>query len=288
MISMTGYGHSEFQNEKISCSLEIKSYNNRYLDIILNLPHYLGPLEGDIRDRIAQTLKRGRVEVYLKIREKEENLNLLVDQSAALAYRDRLVELQQTLGLEKGPELSQIIAQEGVLKVEKLRDPEEFRTYVHDLLTEALAQLQKSREGEGAHTHEDIRGQVDLLQQFRDRVQDLAPEVEKEVTRNLKDRFNEIMGDQVEESRILTEVASYLVRYDINEELSRLSAHLISFREWMDSDQPVGKKLDFLCQEMNREINTIGSKSPQVEVHRIVVDAKDAMEKIREQLRNVE
>ena len=288
MISMTGYGHSEIQDERWICSLEIKCYNNRYLDLILNLPHYLGGLEQPVRERISRVLLRGRVEVFLKIREKEEPLALMVDRSAAHAYYDQLRELQKELGLEKGPELGHIIAQEGVLKAEKLRDPEQYRRVVEQLLDQALDQVQAARRTEGAHTLRDIESQLAVMEDFRSRVSELAPRVEGEIRKTLKEKFREVLGDEAEESRLLTETASYLVRYDINEELSRLQAHLERFRELMGSGGPVGKKLDFLCQEMNREVNTIGSKTPQIEVQRLVVDAKDSMEKIREQLRNVE
>jgi len=288
MISMTGYGYSEFQDEKRSCSLEIKTYNNRYLDTIINMPGYLGPLESYIRESLSKVLRRGRVEFFLKIREKEENLNLLVDQAAAENYKSSLQKLADSLDLSDGVSLSHILSMDGVVKVEKIRDVESFRPLISELLDTVLAQLTESRQREGAHTRQDILKHLDTVKEFHQRVEELAPKVEAEVTAQLKNKFTEIMGDAAEESRILAEVAAYLVRYDINEEISRLAAHLSSFDHLCQSSDPLGKKLDFLCQEMNREINTIGSKSPQVEVHRLVVDAKDAMEKIREQLRNVE
>lgn len=288
MISMTGYGQSQYQDDKINCSLEIKSYNNRYLDLVLNIPNYLGALEQDIRDVLSKVIQRGRVEIYLKIREKEEDLTLIIDQGAAMEYYSQLTSLAEQLKLEECPSLSQLLSMEGVVKVDKQRDPEKYRELLRTLLDKALEELQEARVREGLHTKEDIQEQLDHILHFRDRVKELAPQVEAQIHQQLNDKFQQVMGDSVEESRILTEVASYLVRYDINEEISRLSAHLASFKELMDQDISLGKKLDFLCQEMNREINTIGSKSPQVEVHRLVVDAKDSMEKIREQLRNVQ
>lgn len=288
MISMTGYGISQYQDEKKTCSLEIKSYNNRYLDLVLNMPQYLGPIEKEIRDRIGKTLKRGRVEVYLKIREKEEDLTLWIDQAAAREYKERLTELQNALEMDEALKLDQILSMEGVMKVEKVRDPQAMKPLIFQMLDDALEQLQQSRIAEGAHTKGDITENIAVIENFRACSAELAPQVEAEVKQNLLDKFQEVVGDQVEESRVLSEVAAYLVRYDINEELSRLKAHLISFNEMLALEEPVGKKMDFLCQEMNREINTIGSKSPQVEIHRRVVDAKDAMEKIREQLRNVQ
>jgi len=288
MISMTGYGYSEFQNEQMNCSLEIKSYNNRYLDMNINMPTFLGPLEAWLRQTLGQSINRGRVELYLKIREKEEDLQVQIDYSAAEAFYNGLVQLNKRIGLKEEIKLEQIMHLEGVIKIDKKRDIDKYRSVIGTLLEDALDQLKKARETEGKHTREDIFKQLNVVQQFKDRVAELAPQVEEETTRMLKEKFAEVLGDEVEESRVLNEVASYLVRYDINEELSRLDAHLTSFRDLCEHNDPLGKKLDFLCQEMNREVNTIGSKSPQVDVHRLVVDAKDAMEKIREQLRNVE
>lgn len=288
MISMTGYGYSEYQDEGMNYSLEIKSYNNRYLDIIVNMPSYLGPLETWIRQNLSQALQRGRVELYLKIREKEEDLYIQIDYSAAEGIYKGLVDLKNQLGLKEEVSLSQILSQEGVMKIDKKRDIEKYRPIIDSLLKDSLKQLKDTREKEGLYTREDIFKQLQVIQGFKDRIEELAPGVEAETTKILKEKYAQVLGDEAEESRILNEVASYLVRYDINEEISRLNAHLESFRNLCEEENALGKKLDFLCQEMNREINTIGSKSPQVDVHRLVVDAKDAMEKIREQLRNVE
>ncbi|MDA3851400.1 MAG: YicC family protein [Spirochaetaceae bacterium] len=288
MISMTGFGHSEYQDEKLNASLEIKSYNNRYLDLAINMPSFLNVLEPEIRSQLSSVIQRGRVEVYLKIREKEEDLELIIDKKAAMGYRDSLEELKNHLGLSDSPMLVQIIGMEGVLKVEKKKDPQALSPVIKKLFDQALDELQKTRQIEGNHTQKDILQQLQVISEFRNQVRDLAPQVEETLQKNLREKFQQVLGDEVEENRILTEVASYLVRYDINEEISRLSAHLESFLSLVESQEPVGKKLDFLCQEMNREINTMGSKTPQIEVQRRVVDAKDAMEKIREQLRNVQ
>jgi uncharacterized protein (TIGR00255 family) len=241
-----------------------------------------------IRDKISQTLKRGRVELYLRMRELEEDLTLILDRNAAHKYADSLRELGRELDLKDELGFTEILGLEGVVKVDKRRDLDALGNMVSSLLDKVLSDLVASRIKEGKATERDIMGQIDLIENHLDQIKVMAPGLEKKIKEILSSKFKEILGDELEETRILQETASYLVRYDINEEISRLETHLSSFRTIALSSDPTGKKLDFLCQEMNREINTIGSKTPQVEVSRLVVDMKDGMEKIREQLRNVE
>jgi uncharacterized protein (TIGR00255 family) len=288
MKSMTGFGYGETQDGKIHLTADLKSYNNRYLDLIINIPPPLNPLEPVIREKLSRSLKRGRVELYLRMRELEEDLTILLDKDAAQGYADKLREMGADLKLNDELGYSHILGLEGVLKVDKKRDLDLLGDKVDQLLDKALAELILRREKEGEKTEEDIMEQIVLVEKSLAEVKNFAPRVEEKITRTLRDKFREVLGDEIEENRILQETASYLVRYDINEEINRLTIHLESFRSIQEKEEMVGKKLDFLCQEMNREINTIGSKTPQVEVSRLVVEMKDAMEKIREQLRNVE
>lgn len=287
MKSMTGFGYGELQNEKIHLTCDLKSYNNRYLDLIINIPPPLNPLEPSIRERIQGRLKRGRVELYLRMRELEEDLHIILDKDAARTYAGGLRELGRDLSLNDELGYDHILALEGVIKVDKKRDLKALGSMIDTLLDTALKELVECREKEGDATERDILSQIDLVDNAIKQIKISAPEVESKVRHTLEEKFREMLGDRLEESRILQEIASYLVRYDINEEISRLETHLVSFRS-IAGGELVGKKLDFLCQEMNREINTIGSKTPQVEVSRLVVEMKDSMEKVREQLRNVE
>ncbi len=288
MKSMTGFGYAEIQDESIHLTADLKSYNNRYLDLIINIPPPLNPLEPAIRERLSRSVKRGRVELYLRMRELEENLSIILDRDAARAYAGKLRELGSELNLKDELGYSHILGLEGVLKVDKKRDLDFLGDMVNRIIDQALAELLERRAGEGESTEADIMEQIGHVEDALAKIRELAPGVEEKVTALLHDKFREVLGDDLEESRVLQETASYLVRYDINEEISRLTAHLNSFHSIARNEEMVGKKLDFLCQEMNREINTIGSKTPQVEVSRLVVEMKDCMEKIREQLRNVE
>jgi len=285
---MTGYGYKEFQNEKVRFILEVKTYNNRYLDLILNLPAPLSPLESKVRTLVSGTLKRGRVEVYLRMKELKEDLSLIVDSSAVKTYADSLREIQAMAGIEGTLSLEHILSMDGLIKTEKNRDLEGYWEILQPLFKDVLEQLVDDRRREGASTEKDILSQLAFLENRVAEISRLAPEMEKNINKNLRDKFAEILEGQVDESRLLSEIAVQLVRFDINEEIVRLNTHFENFRDVATADEAVGKKLDFLCQEINREINTIGSKSTLVEINRYVVEMKDSLEKVREQLRNVE
>ncbi len=288
MISMTGYGYKEYQDDKVHFSLEMKSCNNRYLDISMNLPSALSPLEGALREILGSRLRRGRVDVFLRMREGEEDLIPHIDEKAVLVYARALEKIRTLAGVESPLSLGDLLSMEGLVKIEKKRDLEIFLELLKPLFREVLEQLCTSRVKEGASTEKDIMEQIALLKEYLDEVKGFAPKVEEQITRTLKNKFREVLGDALAEDRILAEVAVQIVRFDINEEIKRLDCHLDSFKAIAAADEGMGKKLDFLCQEMGREINTIGSKGTMVEISRLVVKMKDALEKIREQLRNVE
>ena len=288
MKSMTGYGYCEYQDDKIHITLEIKSYNNRYLDVIINLPPFLNPLEQEIRRVITGNSKRGRVEIYLRVRELEEDLELHLDKNAVRTYTASLKELAKTAGIEEPVRLEHLLTFEGLLKSEKKRDIDAYRSKVFPLLEQSLSQWDDSRLKEGRDTEDDIRSNISSIYDALELFEQKAEEMEANIRTNIKTRFDEVLGNQVDEQRMLSETAVLLVKYSINEEITRLKGHLDSFLEAVTSGDAVGKKLDFICQEINREVNTIGSKSFVMEVNHKVVEVKDKLENIREQLRNVE
>ena len=288
MKSMTGFGFSDYQDDQLRISLDLKSYNNRYLDISVSMPPFLNALEPKIRELITGRVQRGRVEVYIKIRELTEAVTVHLDKPVVESYMKVLEELTAIARLDEKPRLSDLLAMEGLLKTDKQRDLEFYWNHVENRFSEAFQEFEKSRIREGAQTEADIR---DILAGIEKNVAVLekhAPELERHIVETLKDRFEQLMGDDYDESRVLAETAVLLVKYDVNEEIMRMKSHLQTFRQIADGDAPVGKKLDFLCQELNREINTIGSKSTILEVNQSVIEVKDSIEKIREQLRNVE
>ncbi len=288
MKSMTGFGFCELQDDKIHISLDLKSYNNRYLDIITNFPSALNPLEPKIREWLSSRINRGRVEIHIRFRELEENLSVILDKNVVREYSDVLRQLMETAKIKEELTLSHLLKMEGIIKTDKKRDLTYIWEKILPLLEKAFSDYDINRVKEGANTKIDIKNNLSVLQSNLKLVEARAPEVEKQVKKTLSEKFRDITGDEIEETRLLAETAMYLVKYDINEEIIRMRSHLERFLEIMTDEEAAGKKLDFLCQELNREINTIGSKSPVVEVHQSVVVMKDALEKIREQLRNVE
>ncbi|GHV73271.1 hypothetical protein AGMMS49940_05730 [Spirochaetia bacterium] len=288
MKSMTGFASQEIQDETISLSVEIKGYNNRFLDLFVNLPPFLSSLESEIRDYISSRFKRGKIEVNIRVKERNSDITVSVNHRAAKVYYDTILGLAGELGLREVPSLTLLLGMEGVLEIEKNRDDEKYRALIKPLLLLAADQFEAERVREGRHTQEDILLHIASLEESLKTVTSYAPVLEASIRENLQTRFAELLGDKIDENRILAETAVLLMKYTISEELSRLSSHLAEFRAETERNQSPGKKLDFLCQEINREINTIGSKTPVLAVSRAVVSMKDALENIREQLRNVE
>jgi uncharacterized protein (TIGR00255 family) len=285
---MTGYAFEEQQREAYSLSVEIRGYNNRFLEVFVNLPPYLSSLEPAIREYLARRFRRGKIEVGIRFREHNGEIAVSVNREAARAYGAAMAVLAETLQIEEKPSLAALLGMEGVLEVEKNRDGQRYWRYIEPALHKAADQFEAERNREGKHTEEDILSHIAVLEAAARSVSAQAPALEASIRENLQARFTELLGDRIDENRILAETAVLLVKYSISEELSRLASHLGEFRAEAERNPSPGKKLDFLCQEINREINTIGSKTPVLEVSRAVVEMKDALENIREQLRNVE
>jgi uncharacterized protein (TIGR00255 family) len=285
---MTGYGFEEKQDDTFILSVEIKGYNSRFLEIVVYLPPNFSSLESRIRDYMAARCRRGKVELGIRFKERDAAVSVLVNLAAAKAYHEAISVLARTFGLDEKPDLPLLLGQEGVLEIEKNRDDERYWSCLEPVLHSAADRFDAERVREGKHTQEDIFSHIAVLEASVETVAALAPAQEAAIRENLKSRFTELMGSGVDENRILAETAVLLMKYTVSEEISRLRSHLGEFRAEAGRNPSPGKKLDFLCQEINREINTIGSKTPLLEVSRAVVEMKDALENIREQLRNVE
>ena len=289
MISMTGYGYQEIETEEINCSVEIKSYNNRYLDFNLAVPPFLSPLEPRIKKLLSKEISRGRIEISIRIKELEENIAVHIDEQALAAYIQTLHRCLSVANIEGPVTLDHILKLDGVLKTVKNRNIEAMWTRIEPVFSDALSQFIESRIKEGKATRADIVAHLNILTDGEKYIRSFADEIEKRLTEDIKAKFEQVTGISAnDEQRIFSEIAVLLVKYSINEELQRLESHLKAFTQILTENGPIGKKLDFLCQEINREINTIGSKSMIVEVNQKVVLLKDALENIREQLRNVE
>jgi uncharacterized protein (TIGR00255 family) len=266
----------------------LKSYNNRYLDIAVNLPPFLSPLEPAVRSYLKEHVQRGRVELSVRVKELEEDIKVHLDTAAAMEYGEALKRLCETLHLEEEPKLSHLLSVEGIFKAVKERNLEWFEQLLMKELEEAGKEFEETRRREGEDMRRDIEKNIHLLRGLAGTIEKHADRMEAQLREDMASRLREIVGENYDENRILSETAVLLMKYSIGEETVRMNSHLDHFEQNLGLADPVGKKLDFICQELNREINTIGSKSSIVEINHAVVQGKDALEKIREQLRNVE
>jgi len=288
MKSMTGYAYSELSKENITVAVEIKGYNSRFLDLSIHLPVWLSPLEMRVREYLASRFARGKVELSVRIREEDSPASVLVNKNIAMEYKAAIGELAKALNIKEKVSLSMILRLEGVLEIETEKDAEKYWAHIEPVLATAADRFEVERVREGEHTAQDILSYVAALENSVLTISSHVPELEASIKENLRTRFAEFLGDRYDENRVLAETAVLLMKYSISEELARLSSHLKEFRFEVERNPGPGKKLDFLSQEINREVNTIGSKSPVLEVSRAVVEMKSALEDIREQLRNVE
>jgi len=286
--SMTGFAYREIVQRGFRGSLEIKSYNNRYLDLSVSLPPYLSKLEPRIRSFLAERIVHGKVEAWLRVREFDAPVEANADIAAAKAVAGVLRQISEACDIAAPLSLREIVGFEGVVDFDRRIDDEDLWKRVLPELETCFAAYDASRIAEGGATRADIETQIDRVASGLSLIKEQVPEMERTIRSQLSTKFKEVLGDAVDEQRVLTEIASALMKYTISEEISRLSAHVDSFMHTLGSDSTPGKKLDFLCQEMNREINTIGSKSMLLPVSRAVVELKDALENTREQLRNIE
>lgn len=288
MKSMTGFGHSEYTDEHMRLTVEIKSYNNRYLDVFLYLPKDISHFEPRVRKFITSRARRGKIEIYCTLSLFSESKEVILDISAVSSYLDALKRLRKVSGIREQIRMSHLLRMDGVLKEIRHRDDDLLWSRLESTLAEAFAEFDGSRVTEGMDTRSDVESLIATVERELSSVEASAPVLSERIAANIRGKFEEVLGNEVDEARLLAETAALLVRFDINEELVRMRSHIGSFRQAIDAEEEVGKKLDFICQELNREINTIGAKNVLSEVDNPVLNMKHAVERIREQLRNVE
>jgi uncharacterized protein (TIGR00255 family) len=289
MVSMTGYGFSEFSNENFQLSVELKSYNNRYLELYYTTAPIFSLYENEISTLIKQKVKRGKIETYIRFKNLTSDVKLVVDQALLDEYKKAFEKIKSVTNLKVEPSISDYLNQEGLITTLYNSDPSIYKEQLLDSLNEALTQLVEMREKEGEATKQNLKFLIKEFSSNLDIINSYAGSLETKLKDQLLERFDQLLGNRgYDESRFLQEVAILLVKYSINEELERLKAHIVEFNKLVELKEAVGKRIDFLTQEMNREINTIGSKSIIVEVNQTVVKMKESLENIREQIRNVE
>jgi uncharacterized protein (TIGR00255 family) len=286
--SMTGFAHRELRSSVVQGSMILKSYNNRYLDLSIALPAQLSALEPRFREFLQAHIVHGKVELSLHVRELDLPVRASADLGAAKEVSKVLNEIREACGIAAPLSLKDLLSFDGVVAYERDLDEEELWKLLEPELAACFAAYDESRLREGEATRVDIEGQLARIEAGLAVVESKVGEIEATLKSQLLARFKEIMGDAVDENRVLAEVAALLMKYTVNEEVTRLKSHISTFHRTIEKEEAIGKKLDFLCQEMGREVNTIGSKNILIPVAEVVVEMKDSLENIREQLRNIE
>jgi len=293
MKSMTGYGRGECSREGFKITVELSSVNRKQGEIALTMPRELEMLEPQIRDRINRCVSRGRVSVRISIHAAATNLSARMHLNVPLAkaYAKELKRLSRELKLPGAVTLDHLVRAPGVFQTdEQLAEGENFWPAVEKALEESLAGMMRMREREGMHLAKDLARRVATMRASVSKVEEQAPGVAERYRTQLLERIRAAgldMPDE-EDDRLQKEVVYFADRSDISEEITRLKSHFGQFEDCMRSKEPVGRTLDFLAQEMNREINTIGSKANDAAISRQVVTLKAELEKFREQAQNVE
>ncbi len=286
---MTGYGYKEEVVDGTQVSVEIRSVNSRFLDLSVNIPPFLNPIELKLRKIIADKIARGKVDVSIRVKDSVSNAVVKADTQAALQYRDEIAKIAEVLGKKSDDiPLELIIAQDGVLSVSHEYNADQYWAKIEPVFQSVFSQFIADRAREGENLKKDLLAKLDTLDTCAAFFKEWQPKMEQKFKENITQRFSELLGNHVDENRILEETAAMLIKYTINEEIIRLHSHLQALRKECLEDSVPGKRIDFICQEANREINTIGSKNQFTEVGAMVVEAKNALENIREQGKNVE
>lgn len=288
MISMTGYAFEEVTSEDSVISVEIKSVNSRFLDLSIYMPSFLNPIESYFRAKISEKIVRGKVDVNIRFKELKSNVELIVDENLAKAYGDAAKKLAEVTKLSEGPDMLKfIMSQPGVLVSNKSNDADKYKELIDPVFDKVMEKFLCDAKREGENLKKDLFEKLSKLEECAAFFKEWQPKMEQLFKEQITAKFKELLEDKVDENRIMTETAAMLVKYTINEEIVRLHSHIQAMKDELNNNPTPGKKLDFICQEMNREINTIGSKNQFSEVGAMVICAKDALENIREQAKNV-
>lgn len=291
--SMTGFGRGEYNDGKRSIIVEIKSVNHRYCDISVRMPRRYSFVEDKVKNSVKEKIKRGKVDVSIMVENLTENdVNIKLNTMLAQQYLDNLKALQASFELPGEITLQYVAGLPDVLKaIPDVDDEEEMTRCILTPVREAASNLEAMRSVEGEKLAGDLVMRGGIIKDLVDRIEERAAEVPKAYTEKLRERIKELIGNSVTvpEDRILVEAAIFADKCSIAEELTRLNSHMDQMKEIIEkSSQPDGKKLDFLVQEMNREANTIGSKANDIAVTNLMLQVKAEIEKIREQVQNIE
>lgn len=290
--SMTAYGRGEYNQGASAFTVELKSLNNRFRDIVLRMPRTLQALEDEIRSQISSRVRRGRVEVSIQMETNSGEGEYQLELNAPLvkSYFRIFRELNKEFDLDEKVSPVSLCQMKDII-IFKTPDVEidDLRPGLQEVLGLAMESLDKMRMVEGKAIEEDFLKRLKIIEEYLDVIEENAPKIVDEYKRRLEDKIRKISGEMVlDESRLIQEVAIFADRCDITEEIVRFRSHLKQFRDFMSKDDSIGRRLDFLIQEIGREVNTIGSKATDSSISSKVIEIKAELEKLREQIQNVE
>lgn len=293
IYSMTGFGRGEFSNEAFDVTLEIKSVNNRYCDIIIKMPKKLNVFEDRMKNKIKAKLSRGRIDVYVNLEEKAyDNYEVSANYEILDKYVKVYKEIQSRYGLKDDLNLSMLTRiQEGIDVSYLERGEEDYWLAIEPAIDQALERIIGMRALEGDQLRGDILSKIASIRKTLSAIEVHAPRIVDNYRAKTRERISDLlleMNAELDEIRLANEIAIYADKTNINEEIVRIYSHLEQIDTILTSTEPVGRKLDFLVQELNREINTIGSKSPDIDISNLVIELKSDIEQIREQIQNIE
>lgn len=290
--SMTGFGRGEYRDGNRSVLAEIRSVNHRYCDVSVRLPRKYAFAEESVKKTVKKTLRRGKIDVSIIMENlSDADVDFQLNTQLAKKYREKLSELAETFGMSDAVSLEFLAGVPDVLKaVPAIEDEEQIIEAITSAVSEAALRHHEMSCAEGARLTEDILKRSGLILQEVDAVEERSPDVVSDYAGRLRARIADMLGDAgIDEARILQEAAVFADKINVTEEIVRLRSHIAQMGEILDDpEEPVGKKLDFLVQEMNREANTIGSKANDIEITKHVLNIKSEVEKIREQVQNIE
>ncbi|MGL5757154.1 MAG: YicC/YloC family endoribonuclease [Paraclostridium sp.] len=291
-ISMTGFGRGEYKNDNYHFTVECRTINHKYADINVRLPRKISFLEDKIRNIVKDYVKRGRVDLYIKLDLiGSEDVNLKFDEKLASQYVNILNNIKSTFNLVDDVSVMNIAKFPDIIKSEeKEEDAELVWEMLKEALDECLTKLKEMRSEEGIKLANDIDMRCDLLKDYIEQIENYSYNVVNEYKEKLNNRISEILDNPslIDDNRLAQEVAIYADKCSITEEIVRFKSHIVQLKKAIHKNESIGRKIDFLIQEMNRETNTIGSKSSDLNITNLVVEVKSELEKIREQIQNIE
>ena len=287
--SMTGFGRGEYENEGRKYIVEIKAVNHKYSDINIRLPRFFNNMEDSIRKRISNVISRGKIDVFVSFENySSKGTNIRINRELAKEYINELKSLAEETNLEFNVNLIDISKLPEILKIEENEDEEDIENELMKAVDMALEKFISMREVEGQKLVEDLERRIHLIEEKIKEVKKYSENLVEQYIERLHTRVKELLQTEVDEARLMQEIVFFSDKSSIEEELTRLDSHISQFLKVIKTDSPVGKKIDFLIQEINRETNTIGSKANCLEITNRVIEIKTEVENIREQIQNIE